>query len=302
MCGAASLAEAGERRRLRTERTAQMSPDGIATGTTGTGCGCSSHAPRPRAPVRCWLARRAGFTLLELLIVITMMIFITTVTVMNYSGAMRAAGYSAVSNDVFSSLLQARQRACLDNKPVYFYLLDGTNYVLQEALGTVAHIDPIDTAYPSMLGSKVFYDPYFDASAFSSNTPLIDIDRPGTGAIVWMVQAGNNMQMTNPVTLALYPIAACMLHVTNNLSCDFSHWQEGDHYGASLFAPQMLPKGFVFTPDPLTLSQTQRLVLFQADGSVDTTDYLSQLVVQEVISGKQMKFTISSNGKITQGQ
>jgi len=254
-------------------------------------------------------SQSAGFTLLELLVVVSMMIFITTIAAVNYFGVMRAAGYTAVSNDVFNALLMARQRACIDNKPVYFYLLDATNYVMMESFGTLARVDNPDASSGALGGSQEFYDQYVDSTAFSSNMTLLDIDAPGTGAIVWKAESGtlgaSNVNASGVLTL--YSVPACFLHVTNNPACtgDFSKWTAGDHYGTPIFATHMLPKGFAFsliqtTPDYL---QKQAMVLFQPDGTVDIVNNLKGFMVFETLkkdSAHTVTFSISSNGAITQ--
>ncbi len=239
-------------------------------------------------------ARSTGFTLLELLIVISMMIFITTIAVMNYFGAMRSAGFTAVGNDIFNSLLMARQRACIDNKPVVFYLNDTTNFVLLEAGGTITQIINPDTYPNAPSGSRVFcnlYDDFFG----SSNMTLVNMDRPGSAAGVWLVESDNIPvpgidSSGNPTT---YPVQAYKLHVTN--SPPTSQWQADDRYGTSIFAPQILPKGFVF------LQPAGNSVTFKPDGTVESYLQEPPLTVTEQISGKKVTFTIAANGTITQG-
>jgi type II secretory pathway pseudopilin PulG len=245
--------------------------------------------------------KRGGFTLLELLVVVTMMIFITTIAVMNYFGAMRTAGYNAVSNDVFNALLMARQRACIDNKPVYVYLIDTTNYVLLESFGTAA-IVANEASAPGGNG-KVLYDQYNDVSGFLSNSIIVDIDNLGTGAISW--STGTAPSPTNTYLIngdgSLVPdnLNYSTIHVTNNPACDFSGWKPGDRYGATIFAPQMLPNGFVFV-SPSTPGQS---IVFSPDGTVKAG--ISSLVVQETLKGDtthQITFSIDPSGKIGQSQ
>ena len=250
--------------------------------------------------------RSGGFTLLELLVVITMMVFITTIAAMNYFGAMRSAGYSAVSNDVFNALLMARQRACVDNKPVYFYLLNATNYVIMESFGTIAKVDTNAPA-GTFPGGLTFFDPYVEASAFRSNMTLINIDLPGSGAIVCANPETGTLDTSNVNASGgwiLYQMPACELHVTNNLSCASFAWNKGDRYGTPIFAIQMLPKGFAFSKIPPTLLQGQAMVLFQPDGTVDITgDNLQLFYVVEMLkpdTTHTVKFSIFPNGQISQ--
>ncbi len=255
--------------------------------------------PIDSLPARQKPASRAGFTLLELLIVITMMIFITAISVMNYFGAMRSAGMTTVSNNVFNSLLMARQRACLDGKPVVFYMLSATNYVIQEAVGTITKITPDG-------GGFVFFDQYVDIKEWDASLPLINMDRPGSTAIVLSSPSPPGLG-TLPTTCVdasgtsvAYNSPAFVFHVTTT-----GVWLEGDRYGIQIFAPQMLPNGFVFTPDPVTGAPSQRLVAFNPDGTINidpTTGGLSLITVKETISGNRLTFTIDASGKIRQGR
>jgi len=252
-----------------------------------------SHLPPAASslqPAGAQQRRSAGFTLLELLIVITMMIFITTIALVNYFGVMRAAGYATISNNVFSALLMARQRACIDNKPVFFYLLDTTNYVLQESIGTITSIP-----YPGGAGNLegntppgggvVFYDQY-GSPPVQSNSVIVNMDNPAEpAATVWKA----------------VPNTPFELHVLLTSSAGWNdNGRNNDHYGTELFARQMLPKGFSFQQSPGTK------VIFQPDGTVDIINGLKKLVVQEILgnnnTARQVTFTIESSGKITQGQ
>ena len=255
---------------------------------------CTDAQKSSCAPQKLW--RRGGFTLLELLVVVTIMIFITTLATMNYFGAVRTGGYTTVSHNVFNTLLMARQRACIDNKAVYVYLLDTTNFVLQEAFGTIALIEN-----DSFAGGYKFYDPYVEADAFSANRILIDIDHPGAGAIIWQAetlsQSTPNVDITGFTNTVSIP--SCALHVTNDPSSTlpFTAWQVGDHYGNTIYSPQMLPKGFVFNaPAPPCV-----FAVFNPDGTV-VCPQSSTLVVQEVLISNnthQISFTVDSNGRVS---
>jgi len=133
---------------------------------------------------------------------------------------------------------------------------------------------------------------------------ILNMDNPSAVAFVWKVDhATNTVAMTIDGEDASYRYtAACKMHVIPSGGT----WNEGDRYGTELFARQQLAKGFEFDPDPLTQPQAQRIVLFRADGTVDTGSHLSQLLVVETIKKgtdtNRLVFTISPNGKISQGK
>lgn len=253
-------------------------------------------------------SQRAGFTLLELLIVIAMMIFITTIAAVNYFHASRAYSYTTAGNTIFNALQMARQRACVDNKAVYFYLTDTNSFVLQESSGTLSSISSgNDTTTPTD-PSRIFYDNYSDASSFRSNSLLVDINQPGVSAIVWLAEtkpipgsAGVDPTTGNPVSCDQQ---TCVLHVTNNPTAtyDVTHWKIGDQYGIALTTVQLLPKGFTFHN---TKSPKDSKIIFLPDGTADSSGLPSGvLVVGETIfssdASHQIQFTIAPNGTISQ--
>jgi len=225
-----------------------------------------------------------GFTLLELLIVIAMMIFITTISLMNYFGAMRTAGYTAVSNDVFNALLMARQRACIDNKPVCFYLTDSNKFVLQEPLGTVAQIKGF-----------TFYDPYVDPAAVSSNMAIVDITTPGASATILLTTNG---------PLPLMPGVFDVNNIQIFYACSFAvdkpaGWTAGDSYGIAVSPEQMLPKGFVFTQPSSTPCV---FATFMPDGTAAASATLQVRETLKNDANHQLSFSVDATGKVSQGQ
>lgn len=235
-------------------------------------------------------ARRAtaGFTLMELLVVVTIMIFITTISVMNYFGVMRAAGYSTAASSVLNTLRMARQRACLDNKPVILYLRDATNYVVQVAYGTIARIDPGPP-------QTTFWDCDIHTAPGTSET-LLNLDQPGASATYGGVRQGS-LGMSNVNASGVMETYTVPAIAYTNVSVSGT-WNVGDRYGIAAFTPVTLPNGFVFDPDPAAGSVNQRIVLFNPDGTINTTDGLSTLVVKEGITGKTITFTLGADGTI----
>ena len=60
----------------------------------------------------------AGFSLLELLAVMSIMALLTTLAVTSYFSAVRGMGRRSAVNNLANTLIQARQRACMDNARV----------------------------------------------------------------------------------------------------------------------------------------------------------------------------------------
>jgi prepilin-type N-terminal cleavage/methylation domain-containing protein len=259
----------------------------------------TARRPAPR--------RRRGFTLLELLIVVTMMVFIATITLVNYAHVQRVAAYGAVSHDVFNALLMARQRACLDNRTVLFYVLDSTNYVLRQSIGTITYIDPIpDTISPGhpIDGSgRTFADAFNPGLTIQSNSVLVNMTQLALDARVYSFEPSGTVSATNPITGLPFSQQALLLNLVPR-----GTWHIGDSYGTELFARQTLPKDFEFYPVPVAPYDK---VIFRPDGTVDTANGIGgstrPLIVRERGSidpngTNRLVFSISPSGKITQGR
>ena len=101
------------------------------------------------------MKNRSGFTLIELMVVVGIMILIATIVVSGSFGMSRASGYIASENVVYNTLQAARQKACTDGKAVIMAFVkheeDGGefNYALVtvQAAGTI-----------SLVGNTYFYD------------------------------------------------------------------------------------------------------------------------------------------------
>jgi prepilin-type N-terminal cleavage/methylation domain-containing protein len=147
-----------------------------------------------------------GFTLMELLIVIAIMIFVSSIAVVNYFGAVRASSYSAGQKTILGALQLARQRACLDAAPTYFYILDATNYMIVRRGGVIIASSSGDGALPSDYrvqitpNACVLYDAYTDLSSMvgadavtiGNMEEIINLDAsPPIRGQIWKVEASH---------------------------------------------------------------------------------------------------------------
>jgi len=223
------------------------------------------------------------------MVVITMMLFITTITVMSYHSAMRTASANAASNSIFNLLQTARQHACIDNKPVYLYLLSTTNCVLVQPIGTYTPPPGLNPDF------KTFIDLMSDPATMVSVKNLLIMNlgsSPGTTTTVTGVTstlyATNNLVDINGWVVGTVHISnVCQVSCSSPIT-----WQNGDPYGTMLFTPLVLPKGFVFFPPP---TPPCIAATFNADGT--TIIPSTSLIIQETIpNGAPRKFQFTTDG------
>lgn len=228
--------------------------------------------------------RHSAFTLLELLIVIAIMVFISTITVINIFGNMRAASYNAVANDVFDALVLARQHACLDGKTTWFYLSDSNHYVIVRIVGTITD---------SSVGGTFLFDPYTDASDIGPGLKLFNML---TGESVTVI-TNQYVPNWNGYNLVVTP---------NTWSVDPTN---GLAYGIALHDEKEVPRGFYLST---TLTGTitppnNARVVFLPDGTVAQTGagvIQTFSVVEKIREGQatnRVIFVIEPNGRIHRG-
>ena len=250
--------------------------------------------------------RSRGFTLLELLVVVTIMIFITLIVVLNYFGGTRSAGYAAANRNVFDALMLARQRACIDGSRTSLYLLDATNYVIVRLIGTISRVIPGDSV-------GQLHDYYTDLTTYanaSNGILLVNMTRPGvTGTLVGATCLSS--LITNRSGSYNAEISKIAITTTN-----IDVWKDGDRYGIEIHTRQALPPGFYFcevdnagTPrgsPPTHVSSSE--VRFSPDGTLDSDNPPQWLCAVEEVSTRNMskfsltncvRFKIESNGRIS---
>jgi prepilin-type N-terminal cleavage/methylation domain-containing protein len=246
---------------------------------------------------------RAAFTLMELLVVMSIMLVISSILVAGYFGMTRAASYTAAETDVFNHLQLARQRASLDGARVFFMLLDSNSYVLVHGVGQLtSDMDNKTTGK----GFHSFYDAYAD---------LHEITNDASRVRVWNMDKnvyGNdvNISMAEEGPIAAYPGGetyfrnTCLFHVKLPSAGQFRKWKQGDRYGFELYPRQVLPKGFYFD---LVGAQENVSIVFKPDGTsglvgkdgaiIDQNTDIS--IFEKITKGKnEIKITVQADGSI----
>ncbi len=203
---------------------------------------------------------RRGFTLMELLIVMAIMIVITTILVGGYFGMTRAASYHAAESGVLNLMQLARQRACMDGTKVFFMLLDSNTCVLVRGVGELGTGMQKSSEGESRYN---FYDYYADHHIITNEFSKLR---------VWNMN--NNLygedamisRSFNPGSRSDFrPFYT--VDVKLRAAAEVNQWKAGDRYGFELFPRHVLPPGFLFSVNTIGNLPENFRIAFNADGS-----------------------------------
>jgi len=250
---------------------------------------------------------KQAFTLMELLVVMSIMLIISTILVAGYFGMTRAASYTAAETDVFNHLQLARQRASLDGTRVFFMLIDSNSYVLVHGVGELT-ADMAQATTPA--GKHRFYDAYADLQTFTNDASRVrvwNMDKNVYGDDATVDATGDETLDAYPGSAERYARDTCMFEARLQNGTKYDQWKKGDCYGFELYPRQVLPKGFFFdlgTAKSLT-------IVFKPDGTagqlkiggdVDNVD-TTVTVFEKITTGDkgEIKIKVAKNGDIVPG-
>lgn len=259
---------------------------------------------------------RKGFTLIELIAVMGIIVALALVVAGGYSGIARSIAEGQASRQVRDGLLLARQTACVNGSRVYLYILNEDEFVICRKIGISS--GKLETAsYNSgdpkfRKNSKVFPDYFTDLSSFvneidlnaersgynassgfkdsdlSSSSYIFDLGEPGEEkpSIGFGILRG--VEMNEDLGFGW--------NVYIDESIESKYFKENHEYGISLFPVRSLPKGFVFVDDPGTF------VFFEPTGVAGPGKGKLEIKVAEAALQNdpkhQRKVTVSHSGKI----
>lgn len=240
------------------------------------GCAAAPAAPQAAA----CRPSRAGFTLMELLVVITIMGLISTIAVSSYFGITRAAAYSASHDTLYNTLVLTKQRAVIDGKATSLVILNASEYIVVRAVGRISHV-----------GTDNSSDAYTDLSGAVSAEPseIYNLDAPSTLATISQTVTISTwiLDITDPFTSTDYNATAYKFSGAGS-----SFFAVGDRYGFALHSKQVLPRGYNFT-NSVAFPQEVR---FNPDGSCAGDNEI--VVVEKIRPSNQIKFTIEASGTV----
>ena len=259
---------------------------------------------------------RSGFTLIELMVVVGIMILIATIVVTGSFGMSRASSYIAAENVVYNTLQAARQKACTDGKRViiaFVKRVEQNSTEVNYALVTVQAAGQI-----TKVGSQDLYDRGSLFGEYSSGAE-------NTKDSVWNLTTGDrakgpftiqkNVQLTGTIPGAAssgtgsqkYGYDVTKIHFTSTISGNL--WHEGDTYGFQVGEMQELPLGFKFGFNSTGKDSPEgQLIVFEPDGrsfygkaaanGISQSNPAKIFLYEEIAKDKAIKIVVN-NGSIT---
>ena len=252
---------------------------------------------------------RGGFTLIELIAVMGIIVALALVVVGSYSGMTRAIASGQASRQVRDTLLLARQTACVRGVRVYCYILSEEEYILCRKIGTSSGKDSssTDDRFPEDDKGHVFPDAYTDLgsfinevdaasetysaandgqnrdkSALTSDMLLFELSDSGTaryGKLRWVESDKDNGYGWN---LFYAPVKG---HEPK--------FDSGTDYGIGLYPIRVLPKGFSFSDDMIG-----KFVYFEPTGAAN--DNITITIAETAIddADHRQTVTVEKNGRV----
>jgi prepilin-type N-terminal cleavage/methylation domain-containing protein len=257
---------------------------------------------------------RRGFSLLELLAVMSIMAMLTTLAVTSYFSAIRGMTRRSAVKHLANTLILARQRACMEGTRVSVMVFNEVSgydnagrekivpsYVVCKEVGRISSMSSgilIDEFAPL---NKMFGTATLDASYLGS-IRLYNLTQGKWSNVLPSVTEhkltgrASAYQMAKSGTEVLYDIPAYgFVKNTKVPNQNDATWQAGDSYGIEAAPVSSLPRGFEFDELQESLSKVV-CVTFKPDGS-STDKTVGIRTTQTPVT--RSRVSVQSDGTIT---
>ena len=210
-----------------------------------------------------------GFSLLELLAVMSIMGLLTTVAVTSYFGAARGVARRGAIKHLVTTLTLARQRACMDNARVSVVFYNEVSGVVDEEVGAGSAVIPSYVICKEMGKITMVFGNYlvdeFNAldKMFSTDVPeniagyrggfrLYNLsDGKFSFVYPWVSQSGDRIEerqspyQPRPKEETIINAWSFEINAKGNVGEGSGIWNVGDSYGVEAAPVQTLPKSFL---------------------------------------------------------
>lgn len=260
---------------------------------------------------------KRGFTLLELLTVITIMVMLSSMAIASYFASVRGMTRRSAIKHLANTLVLARQRACMENARMSVMIFNeitgydsknnalvAPSFVICREIGQVTRyqggmIYDEFTALDQYFGSVREQSKLEDDGKYSS-IRLYNLAQGKWTCVFPKVLrrtiTGVNLQ---DGTVANIP---CFAFVKNNNvknnGADASNWDVGSPYGIEVNPSTSLPKGFQFTKLEDDISREPMHVTFEPDGRIQNSSDTT-IEIEEMLTRKTTKIKVRSDGTVT---
>lgn len=256
---------------------------------------------------------RRGFSLLELLAVMSIMAMLTTLAVTSYFSAIRGMTRRSAVKHLANTLILARQRACMEGARVSVMIFNevagydsagkakvAPSYVVCKETGRITFITAgllIDEFSPldKMFGTATYDDSYLGRMRIYnltqgkwSNVMPSAKSKPLTGRGSAYLAAKTGADVA-------YDIPAYGFVVKDDNNPNKASWSVGDSYGVEASPINSLPRGFEFDDLRDNLSDAV-CITFQPDGSSAAKSVRIRTTVPPVV---RSGISVKSDGSIT---
>lgn len=220
------------------------------------------------------MKRNGGFTLIELMVVMGLMILISSIVVSGTFGMTRSASYRAAENIVYNALQAARQQACTDGKRVVVAFVsdrggDGEDNSLSviEATGTIT--EDVVGAYIQDRCANLSKYTGSGAETRGQSTNTVWNLRTGAKFSGYKIDSSVSILGTKIPGGGNDKYSYTVTQITPKAGSGFKKefWAKGDPYGFHIAQSQTLPRGFKIGLGSPGTSPADTLLVFEPDGT-----------------------------------